>query len=48
MLEMTDMARFTGRPAGKLSGGMKQKCVGGAWLRLSRRSSDLFGACLSM
>lgn len=25
MLEMTDMARFTGRPAGKLSGGMKQK-----------------------
>ncbi|MBB6084252.1 ABC-type multidrug transport system ATPase subunit [Castellaniella defragrans] len=48
MLEMTDMARFTGRPAGKLSGGMKQKCVGGAWLRLSRRSSDLFGACPSM
>src|SRR5262245_49141077 len=25
MLEMTDMARFTARPAGKLSGGMKQK-----------------------
>ena len=25
MLEMTDMARFTDRPAGKLSGGMKQK-----------------------
>ncbi len=25
MLEMTDMARFTERPAGKLSGGMKQK-----------------------
>jgi len=25
MLEMTDMARFTTRPAGKLSGGMKQK-----------------------
>jgi ABC-2 type transport system ATP-binding protein len=25
MLEMTDMARFTGRSAGKLSGGMKQK-----------------------
>ena len=25
MLEMTDMARFTSRPAGKLSGGMKQK-----------------------
>lgn len=25
MLEMTDLARFTGRPAGKLSGGMKQK-----------------------
>jgi len=25
MLEMTDMARFTQRPAGKLSGGMKQK-----------------------
>jgi len=25
MLEMTDMARFTGLPAGKLSGGMKQK-----------------------
>lgn len=25
MLEMTDMARFTRRPAGKLSGGMKQK-----------------------
>ena len=25
MLEMTDMARFTGRPAGKLSGGKKQK-----------------------
>ena len=25
MLTMTDMARFTGRPAGKLSGGMKQK-----------------------
>lgn len=25
MLEMTDMARFTKRPAGKLSGGMKQK-----------------------
>jgi ABC-2 type transport system ATP-binding protein len=25
MLEMTDMARFTNRPAGKLSGGMKQK-----------------------
>ena len=25
MLEMTDMARFTGRPAVKLSGGMKQK-----------------------
>ncbi len=25
MLEMTDLARFTERPAGKLSGGMKQK-----------------------
>ncbi|RAI44371.1 ATP-binding cassette domain-containing protein [Rhodoplanes roseus] len=25
MLEMTDLTRFTGRPAGKLSGGMKQK-----------------------
>lgn len=25
LLEMTDMARFTARPAGKLSGGMKQK-----------------------
>ncbi len=25
MLEMTDLARFTDRPAGKLSGGMKQK-----------------------
>ncbi|MFT3815959.1 MAG: ATP-binding cassette domain-containing protein [Acidovorax sp.] len=25
LLEMTDLARFTGRPAGKLSGGMKQK-----------------------
>ncbi|WP_341677503.1 ATP-binding cassette domain-containing protein [Niveibacterium sp. SC-1] len=25
MLEMTDMARFVARPAGKLSGGMKQK-----------------------
>ncbi len=25
MLEMTDLARFTARPAGKLSGGMKQK-----------------------
>ncbi|MAA99228.1 MULTISPECIES: ATP-binding cassette domain-containing protein [Hyphomicrobiales] len=25
MLEVTDMARFTDRPAGKLSGGMKQK-----------------------
>ncbi len=25
MLEMTDLARFTKRPAGKLSGGMKQK-----------------------
>ncbi len=25
MLEMTDLARFTGRPAGQLSGGMKQK-----------------------
>ncbi|MGI3168008.1 ATP-binding cassette domain-containing protein [Pseudooceanicola sp. C21-150M6] len=25
MLEMTDMSRFTDRPAGKLSGGMKQK-----------------------
>lgn len=25
LLEMTDMARFTERPAGKLSGGMKQK-----------------------
>lgn len=25
MLDMTDMARFTDRPAGKLSGGMKQK-----------------------
>jgi ABC-2 type transport system ATP-binding protein len=25
MLDLTDMARFTGRPAGKLSGGMKQK-----------------------
>jgi len=25
MLDMTDLARFTGRPAGKLSGGMKQK-----------------------
>lgn len=25
MLEMTDMARFTDRPVGKLSGGMKQK-----------------------
>ncbi len=25
MLEMTDMVRFTDRPAGKLSGGMKQK-----------------------
>ncbi|AIT78931.1 ATP-binding cassette domain-containing protein [Novosphingobium pentaromativorans] len=25
MLDMTDMARFTERPAGKLSGGMKQK-----------------------
>ncbi|MBV8250614.1 MAG: ABC transporter ATP-binding protein [Comamonas sp.] len=25
MLEMVDMARFTGRPAGQLSGGMKQK-----------------------
>jgi ABC-2 type transport system ATP-binding protein len=25
MLEMTDLSRFTGRPAGQLSGGMKQK-----------------------
>jgi ABC-2 type transport system ATP-binding protein len=25
LLEMTDLGRFTGRPAGKLSGGMKQK-----------------------
>ena len=25
LLEMTDLARFSGRPAGKLSGGMKQK-----------------------
>jgi ABC-2 type transport system ATP-binding protein len=25
LLEMTDLIRFTGRPAGKLSGGMKQK-----------------------
>ncbi|WP_067731936.1 ATP-binding cassette domain-containing protein [Novosphingobium naphthalenivorans] len=25
LLDMTDLARFTGRPAGKLSGGMKQK-----------------------
>ena len=25
LLEMTDLSRFTGRPAGKLSGGMKQK-----------------------
>jgi ABC-2 type transport system ATP-binding protein len=25
LLHMTDLARFTGRPAGKLSGGMKQK-----------------------
>ena len=25
LMEMTDLARFTGRPAGKLSGGMKQK-----------------------
>ncbi len=25
LLEMTDLARFTARPAGKLSGGMKQK-----------------------
>ncbi|MGC4029009.1 MAG: ATP-binding cassette domain-containing protein [Steroidobacteraceae bacterium] len=25
MLQMTDLAHFTGRPAGKLSGGMKQK-----------------------
>jgi len=25
LLNMTDLARFTGRPAGKLSGGMKQK-----------------------
>ena len=25
MLQMTDLARFTARPAGKLSGGMKQK-----------------------
>ncbi|HET7539907.1 MAG TPA: ATP-binding cassette domain-containing protein [Polyangiaceae bacterium] len=25
MLQMTDLTRFTGRPAGKLSGGMKQK-----------------------
>ena len=25
MLEMTDLSRFTARPAGKLSGGMKQK-----------------------
>lgn len=25
MLDMTDLTRFTGRPAGKLSGGMKQK-----------------------
>ena len=38
LLEMTDLARFSGRPAGKLSGGMKQKL---GWPGTLVRSPDL-------